>query len=112
MTEKVTRLYKPDAQECAILLLLLTQPRGLRRKEHTRFRLAEITLKRLWGRHRLRDDFLREVEQWLFREGWAAFYVGTPFGLVKPEDVGGGPRVPSRKPDAELHDVVPGQFDF
>jgi hypothetical protein len=112
VTEKITRPYQPDAQECAILLLLLIQPRGLRRKEHTRFRLAEITLKRLWNRHRLRDDFLREVEQWLFRAGWALFYAGTTFGLVKTEAVEGWPRATSKELESELEQVARGQFDF
>jgi hypothetical protein len=112
VTEKITRPYLPDAQECAILLLLLIQPRGLRRKEHTRFRLAEITLKRLWGRHRLQDDFVREVTEWLFRAGWALFHAGTTFGLVKTESVEGWPRVTSKELEAELHEVVRGQFNF
>ena len=112
MTEKTTRPYQPDAQECAILLLLLIRPRGLRRKEHTRFRLAEITLKRLWKRHRLRDEFLREVQDWLFGAGWALFYAGTTFGLVKTDAVEGWPRVTSKELEAELDEVVRGQFDF
>jgi hypothetical protein len=69
-------------------------------------------LKRLWSRHRLRDDFLREVEQWLFRAGCALFYAGTTFGLVKTEAVEGWPRVTSKELEAELHEVVRGQFDF
>jgi hypothetical protein len=112
MTERITRPYQPDAQECAILLLLLIQPRGLRRKEHTRFRLAEITLKRLWKRPRLRDEFLLEGQDWLLRAGWALFYGGTAFGLVKTEAVDGWPRVTSKELEAELHEVVRGQFDF
>jgi hypothetical protein len=112
MTEKITRPYQPDAQECAILLLLLIRPRGLRRKEHSRFRLAEITLKRLWGRHRLQDDFVREVTEWLFRAGWALFHAGTTFGLVKTESVEGWPRVTSKELGAELEKVARGQFDF
>jgi hypothetical protein len=112
MSEKMTRPYRPDAQECAILLLRLIQPRGLRRKEHTRFRLAEITLKRLWNRHRLRDEFLGEVEEWLFRAGWALFYAGTTFGLVKTKAVEGWPRVTSRELETELDEVVRGKFDF
>ena len=92
--------------ECAILLLLLVG------QERTRARLAEITLKRLWNRRRLRDDFLREVEQWLFRAGWALFYAGTTFGLVKTKAVEGWPRVTSKDLRAELEKVGRGQFDF
>ena len=55
------RPYQPDAQECAILLVLLVQTKeGESGKGYSRIRVAEITLKRLWGRHRLDDEFLRE----------------------------------------------------
>jgi hypothetical protein len=92
--------YQPDALECAILLLLLVQP-----KERTRIRLAEITLKRLWKRRRL------EV-QWLFRAGSALFYAGTTFGLIKVRSVEGWPRVTSKRLEAELEKVARGRFDF
>ena len=111
MTRSSKRPYQPDAQECAILLLLLVEPKGLA-KQRTRVRLAEITLKRLWGRHRLRDEFLREIEEWLFRAGWALFYSGTTFALVKTKSVEGWPRVTSKQLAAELEQVVQGRFDF
>jgi len=85
------RPHAPDPLECAILLLLLVGP-----QERTRARLAEITLKRLWNRRRLRDDFLREVQDWLFRAGWALFYAGTTFAIVKTKAVEGWPRVTSK----------------
>jgi hypothetical protein len=107
MTQRIARPYQPDALECAILLLLLVQP-----KERNRVRLAEITLKRLWKRRRLGDEFLREVQEWLFRAGWALFYAGTTFGLVRTEAVEGWPRVTSKELEAELEKVARGQFDF
>jgi hypothetical protein len=107
MTERTARPYQPDALECAILLLLLVQP-----KERTRVRLAEITLKRLWKRRRLEDEFLRQVQEWLFRAGWALFYAGTTFGLVKTRSVEGWPRVTSKELEAELEKVARSQFDF
>jgi hypothetical protein len=55
---------------------------------------------------------LREVEEWLFRAGWALFYAGTTFGLVKTESVEGWPRATSKELEAELDEVVRGQFDF
>jgi hypothetical protein len=107
VAQRTPRPYQPDALECAILLLLLVQP-----KERTRIMLAEITLKRLWKRRRLNDEFLREVTEWLFRAGWALFYAGTTFGLVKTESVEGWPRVTSKELEAELEKVARGQFDF
>jgi hypothetical protein len=98
---------EPDAMECAILVLLLVRP-----EERTRARLAEITLKRLWNRHRLRDEFLREVQDWLFRAGWALFYAGTTFAIVKTKAAEGWPRVTSKDLRAELTKVARGEFDF
>ncbi len=106
-------LHQPDAQECAILLLLLIrEDQSGEQKETSRVRLAEITLKRLWGRHRLTDDFLTEVQEWLFRAGWALFYAGTTFAMVKIKAVEGWPRVSSKRLQHKLEDVAHGQFDF
>jgi hypothetical protein len=107
MAQRTARPYQPDALECAILLLLLVQS-----KDRTRARLAEITLKRLWKRRRLGDEFLREVQEWLFRAGWALFYAGTTFGLVKTKAVEGWPRVTSKELAADLTEVARGKFDF
>jgi hypothetical protein len=107
MAQRASRPYQPDAMECAILLLLLVGP-----EERTRARLAEITLKRLWSRRRLRDDFLHEVQDWLFRAGWALFYAGTTFAIVKTKAVEGWPRVTSKDLRAELTKVARGEFDF
>jgi hypothetical protein len=107
VAQRTARPYQPDALECAILLMLLVQP-----KERTRARLAEITLKRLWKRRRLGDEFLREVTEWLFRAGWALFYAGTTFGMVKTKSVEGWPRVTSKELEAELEKLARGQFDF
>ena len=75
-------------------------------------RVAEITLKRLWGRHRLDDEFLREVQEWLFRAGWALFYAGTTFALVQSRSVEGWPRISSKRLADTLKEVAEGTFDF
>src|ERR1700683_3665973 len=64
--------HMPGARECALLLLLLIESRNREReKPMTRIRLAEVTLKRLWGRARLAEGFLKEVGDWLLIAGWA-----------------------------------------
>lgn len=103
--------YKPDPQECAILLLLLVRAKESERGA-TRFRLGELTLKRLWGRHRLSDEFLHEVEEWLFRAGWALFYAGKTFAIVSTKTVEGWPRVSSKRLADELKEVAQGRFRF
>src|SRR3984893_18884670 len=100
MPLRPSRPYEPDAMECAILLLLLVEP-----EERTRARLAEITLKRLWSRRRLRDDFLHEVQDWLFRAGWALFYAGTTVAIVKTKAVEGWRRGTSKDLRAEPTNV-------
>jgi hypothetical protein len=35
------------------------------RKEILRLRIAEISLKRLWGRRRISPEFVEEVAEWL-----------------------------------------------
>jgi hypothetical protein len=107
MARRTTRPYQPDPMECAILLLLLIDP-----KEGNRIRLAEITLKRLWKRRRLGDEFLREVTEWLFRAGWVLFFAGFTFAAVRVKSVQGWPRATSKELEAELEKVARGQFDF
>jgi endonuclease YncB( thermonuclease family) len=38
--------------------------------------LAEGTLKKLWNRERLTEQFLEDVQEWLLTAGWALFYAG------------------------------------
>ena len=77
-------LYKPDPRECALLTLAL-----VRSKEEgatgrsTSLRLAPITLARLWGRHRISDQLLAEINEWLFGWGYALFFAGTTYAIAK-----------------------------
>jgi hypothetical protein len=98
----------PDPKEAAILLLLLVDAR----EGATRVRLSEMTLKRLWGRRRLSDEFLAEVAEWLFRAGWALFLAKTTFAVVKTSVVHNWPRLSSKRIDAVIEKVQKGEFDF
>jgi hypothetical protein len=112
MIEKLN-IYKPTARECALLLLRLVEEREQRRKQKmTRVRLAEMTLKHLWNRERLTEQFLREVEEWLLTAGWALVYAGSTFGAVKIEAVENWPRVSSKRIADEIDEVVGGKFKF
>ncbi|MFK4488505.1 hypothetical protein [Bradyrhizobium sp. USDA 336] len=106
------RFHFPDAQECAILLLLLARSGENRAKEITRFRLSEITLKRLWHRNRITDDLLRDVHEWLARAGWAIFFAGGLYALVRVDVVENWVRLSSKKLAGELEQVSNGTFDF
>jgi hypothetical protein len=97
-----------DAQECAILLLLLIDTR----EGTTRVRLSEITLKRLWGRHRLNDEFLEDVREWLIRGGWSLFYAKNTFAAVRNTVVENWPRLSSKRLADVLKQVEEGVFEF
>jgi hypothetical protein len=105
--------YKPTPKECALLLLRLVEEREERRKQKmTRVRLAEMTLKHLWNRQRLTEQFLREVEEWLLTAGWALVYAGSTFGAVKIETVENWPRASSKRITDEIAAVSSGKFKF
>jgi hypothetical protein len=105
--------YKPSPKECALLLLRLVEEREQRRKQKmTRVRLAEMTLKHLWNRQRLAEQFLHDVEEWLLTAGWALVYAGSTFGAVKIETVENWPRVSSKRLADEIDDVIGGKFKF
>lgn len=114
--------YKPTARECTLLFLRLIEARetakgsntvtGRPRKPLARVRLAEITLKRLWNRERLSEQFLAEVEEWFLTEGWALVYAGDTFAAVRTDAVKNWPRVSSKRLEIEIKAVNSGAFDF
>ena len=112
MKPSATR-YKPTARECTLLFLRLIEAmEEATGKPMTRARLAEITLKRLWNRERLTEQFLAEVEEWFLTEGWALVYAGSTYAAVKIDAVQNWPRVSSKRIRAEIEAVRKGEFDF
>ena len=104
--------YKPDARECALLLLRLIEERGKTRTGRmTRVRLAELTLKDLWNREVLSEVFLRDVQDWLLTAGWT-FYAGKSFGAVQTSAVENWPRASSTRLRSDLQKVKTGKFNF
>lgn len=81
-------------------------------KEVTRFRVSEATLKRLFGRRRIPQDFLSEVEEWLFEGGWALFFAGSTYAMIKVSAVEGWTRLSSKRIAADLKSVSKGEFNF
>ena len=108
-------MYKPSPREAALLLLRLiteeSRTRGFSRTEKT-VRLSERTLKRLWNRERLTEQFLEEVQEWLLSGGWALVFAGSTFGAARVDAVENWSRVSFRRLARELDDVVRGEFDF
>jgi hypothetical protein len=105
--------YMPNARECALLLLRLFEAREeLRKQKMTRARLAEVTLKHLWNRPRLTEQFMSEVEGWLLTAGWALVDAGSTYGAVKIEAVENWPRVSSTLVREEIDEVITGKYRF
>jgi hypothetical protein len=107
------RLYKPNEREAALLLLRLIETRDDgREKSMTRVRLAEITLKRLWNRELLTEQFLSDVSEWLLSAGWALFFAGTTYAAVQISAVENWPAVSSKRMREDVRRVQRGEFDF
>ena len=78
----------------------------------TRFRVSELTLKRISGRPRLHPEFLIEMQDWLLRAGWAFFFADRSFGMIKLEVVETWTRLGSKRIAKDLDAVAKGDFDF
>jgi hypothetical protein len=107
------RQHKPSDRESALLLLHLIAMRdGGREKPTTRIRLSESTLKRLWNRKRLSDDFLCGVSEWLLTAGWALFYAGSSYAAVQTSAVENWPAISSKRIWKDIKAVREGRFVF
>ena len=112
--------FRPTAFQAALLLLRLRESRDQEKgktkdkeeKGMTRFRVSELTLKRICGRPRLHPEFLTEMQDWLLRAGWAFFFADRSFGMIKLEAVESWTRLGSKRIADELDAVAKGDFDF
>jgi hypothetical protein len=115
-----TEPFRPTAFQAALLLLRLRESRDKGKektkdkeeKGMTRFRVSELTLKRICGRPRLHPEFLTEMQDWLLRAGWAFFFADRSFGMIKLEAVETWTRLGSKRIADELDAVAKGDFDF
>ena len=83
-----------------------------RERPMTRVRLAEITLKRLWNRQRLSEQFLAEVSEWLLSAGWALIFAGSTHAAVRIDAVENWPAVSSKLILDEVKAAANGRGDF
>ena len=105
--------YKPNPRECALLLLRMIEEReGRRKKPMTRVRVSELSLKRRWNRQRLTQDLLSQVGEWMLSAGWALFDAGATYAAVKVDAAENWPSVSSKRTDEELKNVSMGDFNF
>jgi hypothetical protein len=111
--KKMARASRPDERQTAMLVahLLATKQEEVP-KEVTRARLAEVTLRRVFGRKRFSPDFLAEVQEWLLRSGWVLFFAGNTYAVVQTKVIEGWGRISSKRIGEDLRKVGMGEFDF
>jgi hypothetical protein len=105
------RLFQPSARQAALLVLHLLGTGGLDRPV-SRARLTEITIRRLWRRTRVADRFLLEVQEFLLSAGWALFWAGSSYAIIRVSAVEGWQRISSKRIEDDLERIGRGRFDF
>jgi hypothetical protein len=106
------RLFQPNARQAALLVLHLLGTGGVDRREVSRARLTEITIRRLWRRTRVSEGFLLEVQEFLLGAGWALFWAGSSYAIIRVAAVEGWPRISSKRIENDLERLSRGRFDF
>lgn len=105
--------YMPDARECGLLLLRLIEAKEVESgRELSRFRVAEISLRRMWGRQQITPQFVGEVNEWLFRAGRVLFFAGNSYGVILISAVESWSRLTSKLILEETNKALSGEFDF
>jgi hypothetical protein len=82
------------------------------RRTVSRARLTEITIRRLWRRTRVPEGFLLEVQEFLLSAGWALFWAGSSYAIIRVAAVEGWPRISSKRIEDDLQRLARGRFDF
>jgi|SRR5262249_10629207 len=105
--------YKPTPRESAILLLTLFQARERELNRRLgRVRLGEITLRRLWNRQVLSEDFVDEVKAWLLEGGWVLFKSTSTYAAVMVDVVDSWPAISSKRLESEIAKLAAGKLNF
>jgi hypothetical protein len=111
--EPPDRFYQPTPREAALLVLhVLRTKESETGKDVTRARLTEITLRRLWGRTRISNELLLEVQEYLLHGGWVLFWAGSSYAVIQVSSVEGWPRISSKRINEDLEKVSARKFDF
>lgn len=105
--------FKPNDRECALLVLALIRAKELEsEKSFSRCRIAEISLKRLWCRNRISPQLVEAVGDWLSSAGFALFFAGSSYGLIRTDVVERWTLVTSKRLATDLESVAEGTYDF
>jgi hypothetical protein len=114
-----SRPHFPTQRQCALLILRLIRAReeefekkGLKRNV-SRARISQNTIRKLCGRSQISADFLLEVQEYLLAAGWALFCIGpTHYAIIKLESVLGWGRISNKRIADELKLVPRGNFPW
>jgi hypothetical protein len=113
MTGSKERFHQPTARECALLLLHVIRTKEEEsRKEISRTRFTDTTLRRLWCRGFLKPEHLQEVNEFLFAAGWTLFFAGRTYAAIKIEAVEGWMQISSKWIRNDIKNVACGTFSF
>jgi hypothetical protein len=107
------RFRRPAPREAAMLILCLLEAKQEEvQQEITRARLSEITVRRLWIRSRVSNEFLVDVQEELIRRGWVLFWAGSTYAIIKAEAVEGWGQISSKRIADKLKLIEQGRFGF
>ena len=95
-----------------MLLKLIESKETESGKALSRFRIAEISLRRIWGRHRITPEFVDDVNEWLLRAGRTLFFAGHSYGVILTSAVGSWSRLSSKRIAREIEQALAGAYDF
>lgn len=112
MPSQGDRLFRPSARQAALLVLHLLDAGGVDRRPVSRARLTEITIRRLWRRTRVPEGFLLEVQEFLLSAGWALFWAGSSYAIIRVSAIEGWQRISSKRIEDDLERISRGRFDF
>jgi hypothetical protein len=102
-----------DAKECALLLLRLIDAKETESgRTLSRFRVAEISLRRIWGRQRITPEFVGDVNEWLARAGRTLFFAGNSYAVILTSAVDSWSRLSSKWIAREIEEALAGAYDF
>lgn len=105
--------FIPSPFQCCLLIRRLVESWNEDRgTKATRFRVSDLTLKRVCCRPRLDAAFVLDLQDYMIRAGWALFYVGRSYALIKLDSVEKWPRPGSKRIRNDLESVARGEFDF
>ncbi len=102
-----------DAKESALLLLRLIESKETESgRALSRFRVAEISLRRIWGRQRITPEFVGDVNEWLARAGRTLFFAGNSYAVILTSAVDSWSRLSSKHIAREIEEALAGAYDF